>query len=296
MGSGLWDNVLYASTVRTAYAGVSREELFSSKVDPDFDPAKILMRESRDSEDNPNSTAIIVGLDQTGSMGKLAEDIAKGGLGKLVEGIHKYRPVSDPHIMMMGLGDATCDRSPLQVTQFEADLRISEQLVRLYLEGAGGGNGFETYDLAWLFAAKKTSIDCFEKRGVKGYLFTIGDEPGTPAQNTYASHHLDRYGLGEFSTMTPQSALLEAREMYNIFHLVILQGSHCSNASSRERTLNYWGDLLGRRVLQVINVDHIPEIIVSAIMVNEGKDTDDVINSWEDPGIMKSVKYSIFGE
>ena len=27
---------------------------------------------------------------------------------------------------------------------------------------------------------KKTSIDCFEKRGKKGYLFTIGDEQLPP--------------------------------------------------------------------------------------------------------------------
>ena len=82
--------------------------------------------------------------------------------------------------MAMAIGDAECDRAPLQVTQFEADIRLADQLRELWIEGGGGGNRGESYHLPWAFAAMRTSTDCFERRGRKGYLFTIGDEPILP--------------------------------------------------------------------------------------------------------------------
>ena len=140
MGMGSWNADSYAN-VSVARSKKSREEVFQQRsINKDFDPKRVVMRESCDSDDNPNSTAIIIGLDVTGSMGMVAEKIAKKGLGTLVESIHDRKPVTDPHIMMMAIGDINCDRAPLQVTQFEADLRISDQIVDLWLEGGGGGN------------------------------------------------------------------------------------------------------------------------------------------------------------
>ena len=71
--------------------------------------------------------------DVTGSMGMIADALARKGLGTMVEEILARKPVSDPHIMCMGIGDVLYDRAPLQVTQFEADIRIAEQLEKLWL-------------------------------------------------------------------------------------------------------------------------------------------------------------------
>lgn len=141
------------------------------------DAVEIKLRESRDSAANPNSTPIIIGLDVTGSMGWLAEALAKTELPRLIGMILEKSPIADPHLMFMGIGDAVHpDEQPLQMTQFEADLKIAEQLQGIWLEGKGGGNHFESYDLAWAAAAYKTVSDCWEKRKKKGYLFTLGDE------------------------------------------------------------------------------------------------------------------------
>jgi hypothetical protein len=78
--------------------------------------------------------------------------------------------------MFMAIGDANCDKAPLQVSQFEADKRIIDQLTQIYLEHSGGGNDFESYNLPWYFAANHTVHDSMEKRGKRGYLFTVGDE------------------------------------------------------------------------------------------------------------------------
>lgn len=181
MGHARWNPADWKRYRRTTLTGRSRAEVFSrTAVRDDFDPRNITLRESRDSAENPESNAIIVAFDETGSMGRIPDAFVRKGLATLVTEILDRRPVTDPHLMIMGLGDAWCDRAPLQVTQFEADVRIAEQLKDIYLEGGGGGNDFESYNLPWYFAARRTAIDCFEKRGRKGYLFTVGDEPPPP--------------------------------------------------------------------------------------------------------------------
>ena len=84
--------------------------------------------------------------------------------------------VSDAQIMFSGIGDAQSDRVRLQVGQFESDNRMDDQLRTMFLEGGGGGQKSESYELATYFVARHTATDAWDKRGRKGYLFLIGDE------------------------------------------------------------------------------------------------------------------------
>lgn len=266
MGSGRFDHTAYSSyTAHTAH--MSREEVFASRnIKKELDPLGVKVRESRDSADNPQSNAIIVGLDVTGSMGMLAEVIARKGLGVLFQKLLDEKPVSDPHLMFAGIGDATCDRYPLQVSQFEADNRIVEQLAGLYLEGGGGGNDSESYHLLWYFASRHTSIDCFEKRGRKGYLFTVGDECTPPPLTTLQ--------IKEFIGDTPESdesavALLKAaRDTYHVYHIIIEEGNYARGhlAQVRER----WTKLMGQgHALSLKDHTKLAEGIAAIIQMNE---------------------------
>ena len=58
--------------------------------------------------------------------------------------------------MFGAIGDATCDRVPLQVGQFESDNRMDDDLGRIVLEGGGGGQQTESYELAMYFMARHT--------------------------------------------------------------------------------------------------------------------------------------------
>jgi hypothetical protein len=305
MGQGSWSSSTYsdyASTVSSSLskarsAGMSdmaaRAQVFTRRqILDDFDPKKINVRESRDSEEHPESNAIILGVDVTGSMGIVAEKIITGGLGKLIEGILERKPVSDPQIMVMGVGDLTCDYAPLQVTQFETDIRIAEQLSNIWQEGHGGGNGFESYDIPWEFAGKHTSIDCFEKRNKKGYLFTIGDEPPPPPEHAYGVGLLKKVFNGVECALNSADMLESAKQKYNVFHVICEQGSFCSYGHNH--VLKDWDKILGKRALLLDNYDNLPEVIISAIMINEGADPENVINSWEKPNVQESVRHSIF--
>jgi hypothetical protein len=168
MGSGTFDAGAYRAFTSST-TNKTTDEIYSSRsLNKTLDPKGVKVRESRDSVDNPLSTPVIVALDVTGSMGMIADVIARQSLGTLFTSILDRKPITNPHVMFMGIGDAFYDSAPLQVSQFEADKSIIEQLTQLYLEHGGGGNNFESYNLAWYFAANHTVHDSYEKRAKRG--------------------------------------------------------------------------------------------------------------------------------
>jgi len=271
-----WDPGHWAAYAGST-AGRSTASIFTGlKLNPALDPRLCGVRESRDSKENPASNAIIVALDVTGSMGMIADALARRGLGVLVQELLARKPVSDPHIMAMGVGDAWCDSAPLQVTQFEADIRIARQLEQIYLEHGGGCNDFESYNLPWYFAATRTAIDCFEKRGRKGYLFTVGDEPPPPL---LLEGHVRRLMSSALqSDLSTPDLLAMVGRTYHVFHVIVEEGNYARH-HLRDLTAK-WTELLGQRVLRLADHTSLAEVVVSAIQVNEGVDVDTVARSW----------------
>ena len=279
MGGGRMSSADWGAFTRTHTAHAKTvDDIYKSRgLKADFDPKKIKMRESCDSTDNPNSTPVIVGLDVTGSMSSVLDAMARKGLGTLAEEIYNRKPISDPHIMYMGVGDVIHDRVPLQCTQFEADIRIAEQLKDLYLERGGGGNNWESYNLPWYFAAMKTKIDCFDKRGKRGYLFTVGDEE-TP-ENLTRTQIMEVFGDTVQESMTNEQLLAMVSRMYNVYHIIVNEGSHYQRYSNR--TDRRWRDLLGQNVYNLSDHTKLSEVIVSIIQRNEGEADDTIIKSWD---------------
>ncbi len=278
MGGGRFTATDWDSFTTTRTAGRTTDAIFTTRggMDDALNPAKVVLRESRDSADNPNSTPIIVALDVTGSMGMIADAIARDGLNRLFTEIYDRQPVPDPHIAFMGVGDVVYDRAPLQVSQFEADIRIADQLTKLWLERGGGGNRCESYNIPWYFAAMKTATDAFEKRGRKGYLFTVGDEE--PPERLLARELEKVFGPGQYTDLTSQQLLDMASRAYNVFHVMVEEGSHMRH--SRDTVVEKWTALLGQRALLLSDHTKLPEVIVSAIQVNEGTDAATVAKTW----------------
>lgn len=244
-----------------------------------LDPRGLSVRESRDSVTNPVSTPIMIGLDVTGSMGHIAHEMAKHGLNTTLRNIYDRRPITDPHCLIMGIGDIEWDQAPFQISQFEADIRLLEQLQEVYIEGHGGGNHYESYALAWYAATHHTSCDAFEKRGKKGYLFTIGDEEPTAR---LPSHKLQEvFGSAPQGEVDLEHLLTLTRERWEVFHIIVAQGDYATRYPDRVKAR--WHELLGDDALWLANYKKLPEVIVSAIQVAEGADAGEVASSWDDP-------------
>ena len=275
MGSGTYSNEAYtALRARQGYATKSRQEIFQAReIDPEMDPRSISMRESRDSAEHPESLSIIVALDVTGSMGFVPEDLVKNTLPDLMGSLMEAG-IAHPQVLFLGIGDHIYDNAPLQVGQFESSAELLDRwLTKVYLEQGGGGNGGESYHLAWLFAARHTVIDCWEKRQQKGFLFTIGDEP---CLETIPAEVISRLTPATGSvTVSAQEILHEAQQRYHVHHMHIL---HTAYAATAERQGN-WRDLLGQQFIQVDDYKQLASRIAN-IVIDRHQPTSDT--RWED--------------
>lgn len=287
MGGGSYDSSRY--TMRTAsFAKSSREEVFTQRnAKPEFLPKNIKLREARDSAEHPESTPIIIGVDVTGSMGMLAEAIVRGQLGTLMSGLLNREPVKDPQVCFMAIGDIQCDQAPLQVTQFESsDDPMMDQITTLWLEGHGGGNYSESYNLPWLFAQGQVVADSIVKRNKKGYIFTMGDEccPSGLFKSDLQRHMNVSM---EVDVVNSKDLYESVSENYNTFHLIIEEGSYYRINS--QKVIDSWEKVTGRKTLFVRDHKHLSEIIISTIQICEGGNPQQVINSWESQAIKDSL-------
>ena len=277
MGNSRWDPGDWSSYSTRTVKGKSAAEVFTShRLKEAYDPKLIDMRESCDSDLNPESTPIIIASDVTGSMGMTAHKLMQTGLNTLITEIYDRKPVSDPHIMVMAIGDAVYDQAPLQCTQFEADVCLAEQVRELWIESGGGANQGESYSGAHLFAAMKCNIDAAKKRGAKGFLFTIGDEP---ILDGYTRDQAEKFlGLDLQADMSAQDCVGLAQRYWEVFHICLINEGYCRH--DKAYAMSSWEKVLADRVIPLESVHSLAETVVSIIQVHQGADAGSVAESW----------------
>ncbi|MBO2446302.1 hypothetical protein J4573_04320 [Actinomadura barringtoniae] len=283
MGSGNWStNVYDAAAHYRAANGVSAfaySDSGATSVHPDLDPRGVRARESRDSVDHPESLAIAVLFDVTGSMGTVPRRLQEK-LPDLLGLLLRKGYVEHPHVMFGAVGDATCDRAPLQIGQFEADNRMDDDLGKIYLEGGGGGQMRESYELGMYFMARHTSIDCFEKRGKRGYLFMIGDELAYPKVSGRQVRHVIG-GEGVPEDIGVEQILRELQRMYEVYFIIPEGAYHSGNRKLKD----FWQGLLGQHVLYLDDLNAVSETIALTIgLAEEAIDLDEGLAHLDEVG------------
>ena len=263
----------------------SVSEVFKKQeCDPKFDPRFIGTRECFDSADHPNTTPIVVGLDVTASMGYLAVEIATKALNELIMKLYSTGAVEDPALMCAAYGDYQ-DASPLQITQFESDIRIAEQLLELYFENRGSGQVVPT--CLWDYLSNHTNIDAINKRGEKGFVFTIGDKANI--RQDYISQTLDRV-IGDTPSKAPntprnlfklfnpnyqitrEDILKQVEKKFNVFHIVVDSAPMKDSAFLHGHVMH----------INKSDISIIPELIISTIQLQKGMSIDSVITQWDE--------------
>lgn len=289
MGGGSWDSSAYTAATSARVASGTRafdytDQIRSGRasgIHATLDPTKMAnptpgkypfpLRESRDSDEHPNSVPVAMIFDVTGSMGHIPQ-VLQEKLPRLMDVIIDKAGLADPQVLVGAVGDSYSDRYPFQVGQFESDNRFDEQLRQIILEGGGGGQTKESYALAYRFAADHTAADAFEKRGKKGYFFTMGDEAPWP---TVTSAEVSKiFGITGAEDETVESLLARATERWEIFHLFAEDGSYGGNVDIHER----WRKLLGERLISVEDSSLVCEVIAGIIhMIENAYDADRVV-------------------
>lgn len=278
MGCGSWTTKSFVNYATTMGRGVtldgvitdsySNQEMFKARaLDSALNPRDVT-RECCDSEEHPNTLPVILALDVTGSMGQTAVEVAK----KLNEIMTKlYGQIKDVEFMIMGIGDLAYDTYPIQASQFESDIRIAEQLDKIYFEFGGGGNSYESYTAAWYFGSRHTKLDCWD-RGKKGVIITIGDERLNP--------HLPvsgwRSGLSAATGDTLQADVEtkdlypETAEKFDIYHINVDHRNGYDQKGIVESFSEYLDDNHFRTINHLDDIaDEIVKIVVAAAENNE---------------------------
>lgn len=279
MGNGRWNSSAWAN-YQTAYVDpVPKARRFASGMDPANDPSKFKIRESRISAANPRPTPVGLGLDQTGSMGELAQKLMTGGMDRTMREIYGRQPISDAHLLIGAIGDSKGDVAPLQMTQFEADLRLADGVKKLWLEGNGQGNDGESYALFVLAMALRTSCDAIELQGRRGVIFTAGDEP---VHQVYTREEIERVvGIRiERAQMTAAEIYALASRNWDVFHIVVKDGSYVRNYGGLDTVRASWKPLLPERLIELDDHALLPEVVVSTLQVIGGADKASVAASW----------------
>ena len=248
-------------------------QIFDSRVAKAANRSDLInIRESRDNPDSPLSTPVIIGFDVTASMGYLAGEIARNALNDMIVTILRNKAVTDPQVLCAAIGDVKSDVTPLQVTQFESDIRMVSQLMSLCLEGGGGGNEGESYNLLWYFASRHTKTDCFDKRGKKGMLFTIGDDKCHP--DLSVAEIRKAFGDDVPYNLSNEELLREVQKKYDIFHIYI------ENGRDRDRLVaSYWNDLIPGKSAPIDKKDIslLSNLLVAIMRLRSGKSHNDVL-------------------
>lgn len=269
MGSGTFTKAAYAAynsslasvdgrSYNYLTGRVTGQTYISRRLNESLDPTKFTIRECVNSDEHPNTIPVILALDVTGSMGGACSETA-AALGIIMTEL--YKKFKDIEFCIMGIGDLAYDNAPVQMSQFESDVRIAESLDKLYMEKGGGGNNFESYTAAWYMGLYRTKLDCFDKQGRKGIIITMGDETLNP--------YLPATGLNVATNSTAQ-ADIETKDLYekaskkfDIFHIAI-DDPRCSSSFYIEGIRNTFGSILGNH-LKTSSINNLSSTIVDCI-------------------------------
>lgn len=264
MGSGSWTTTAYASystSLGKSYdytsGRVSGQVYTMNHLHPSLDPKKFTIRECVNSDEHPNTIPVILALDVTGSMGRSCKETAEA-LGVIMTNI--YRKYKDIEFCVMGIGDLAYDYAPIQMSQFESDVRIAEALDKIYMEHGGGGNTFESYTAAWYMGLKRTKLDAHEQ-GRKGIIITLGDEELNPYLP--ATKLNDKAGASEQNDVETKDLYNQVIKKFDVFHIAVDDPNN-SYVHHKTGIENTFGQMLGNR-LKISTINSLSQTIEDCI-------------------------------
>lgn len=255
----------------------AKSALGRSRADPSTSP---LNRTISSSKESP----IVIILDVTGSNIEFAR-IVYDKSPMLFGQIEQQGYLKDFDMCFVAIGDATCDDAPLQVCDFQSGIALDEQLKKLFLEGCGGGQRTETYELAAHFFNR-----CCEMPNAKTpMLFIIGDEAPYPCLEPQMAEDI----MGKSTGETLETKTIFA-EMFKKFkgNAFFLQNPYCGNKGDtrstseiRQEWINYMGSANSEKVIPIHEEKSVVDVILGIVaMISRTKKIDGYLTDMKGRG------------
>ena len=242
-----------------------------SSLHPINDPRKHGYRRSADLPD-ALKTSIALITDVTGS-GRDVPGIVRNTVPQMQGLLSVGGYVQFPDIQFSFVGDATCDQYPLQIPEFESSAEnLDDTLTHAVLEGGGGGQMTESYELMMWYMNNMNKLDCWN-RGEKGFMFISGDENPYPY---VSSDQIQKYITGKAEDQGEayeflkgikrdiplQQVVDDAMSKYHVYY-IISEGSSWYGDARVEKT---WRSLLGdENYIQLRDASEISRMVASIV-------------------------------
>ena len=169
MGGSSYDRDVYSSSSSGAWSGnfgsdAAKSAFRSTSLEDSLFPhGRTLKSNAR--------VPILVMLDVTGSNIDFAR-IVYDKMPMFYGQIEQQNYLDDFDVAICAVGDAYSDRYPLQIPEFGKGIEIDSWLTKLVLEGCGGGQKCESYELAAYYLAKHFEF----REDAEPIVFFLADE------------------------------------------------------------------------------------------------------------------------
>jgi hypothetical protein len=252
MGGACYDRDVFAASSNKAFSHVSDQAIGRSSIDatllPRLTPAGPCRR-IRCSWRNPVACV----LDVTGSMGDWSK-IIYDKLPLFMGEITKQGYLAEPAISFAALGDAHSDKAPIQVCDFSRTRELDTYLSRIWLEGGGGGQARESYELMAYYYLNHCALESDEL----SLMFIIGDEGFYPSLDAaQVKHH-----FGDSIESMDSKALFQ--KLSRIFRIFYIHKAYHDQLDEK-RILKQWREALGEQVLILDDPKSVIDVMLGAI-------------------------------
>lgn len=280
-----YDRDVTDRTLRTSagFSTTAEERLSASQLSPALDPCnRRIACESK--------SPFVFAFDVTGSMGNLPK-IIYDKMPMIAGQIIEQGYVEDPIVSLAGIGDILSDRAPIQISDFAQIRNIDEWLERIYLEGGGGGQAKESYELVMYFYAR----NCDMKNAETPFLIITGDEGFR--ENLFAADLQAKFG-GAHENVNSQTIFDELKTKFkgNVF---LIHRYYSSSPDEDSRIVIQWENALGKEnVIRLSDDSAIADTMLGLIAIVTGSRTldeylEDMKNREQTPERIDGVEGSL---
>lgn len=215
-----------------------------------------------------SESPLVIACDVTGSMEKWPK-IIFNKLPLLYGELKKaYFKDKNPEISFVAIGDAYCDDYPLQVQKFDSDKSLDDRLGNLIIEGGGGGQMKESYELAALYYARNVKMP----NAIKPLFIFIGDEGVYDSIDNNQAEQWAHLSVNE--RLTTKQVVDELMQKYSVYLIRKLYdcGSGEDSMSYNDKEIQkQWGDLLGiNRVAILPQPERVVDVILGIVANDTG--------------------------
>lgn len=207
---------------------------------------------------------LVYALDVTGSMGilpKIIFDKMPMIAGQIVE--QGY--LNDTQVSLAAVGDVLSDSGPLQICDFSPVKELDAMLKKIWVEGNGGGQHFESYEFIAYYYARLYDMENAELPII---LFT-GDES---FRETMTKEELQRHFGGQHGSVDSFTIFNELKAKFkgNVFLLHRHYGGYGLNGE----IVNQWERALGKGfVIELPEDKAVADLTLGILAIASGKRT-----------------------